>query len=107
MGRLVSPAVDFPPLPCRCNVRAAGFECAGASAGASVTHRGEPAGRFAEFLVTGAAPDRGALAVGARIRAEEPHVRAGAAQPGERVADPGVPDVSLAVDEEEVAAHPL
>ena len=57
-------------------------------------------------MVGGAWPDVRRAAVGTRVTAEEPHVATYPAQSHQRLADPGVVQVALAVDEEEVAAEP-
>src|SRR5258708_14027133 len=55
-----------------------------------------------ELLVRGARADVDAAAIAAGVAAQEAHLGAGPAQAHHRVADPGVVDVALAVDEEEV-----
>ena len=60
-----------------------------------------------EVIVARAQPQCDPSAVGARVRAEEPHVRAHPAQPHQRLANPRLGDVSLAVDREAVATDPV
>src|SRR6266540_7526544 len=80
-----------PPADRGLQVRPGLAEFAGADAG-------EPGGRVGEVVDGGPAGRRGRA--GARVRAEEAHVGAGAAESLEGLAEPGLGDVAGAVEEE-------
>src|SRR5271157_3077647 len=67
----------------------------------------QPGGGFGELRVRGARPDLGGAAVAPGVAAEEAHFTADPAQPHQRLADPRVIDMPLAVDEEVVLAEPV
>src|SRR5689334_16605637 len=73
----------------------------------AVPEPSEPGRRLGELGVRGTRAYLCTTAVVARVAAEEPHLGTHPAQAHQRLADPGVVEVALAVDGEAVLAEPV